>query len=533
MGAAAITMNEAAEWRPAVNPWIIAITVTLATFMEVLDTSIANVALPHIAGSLSAGQDESTWVLTSYLVSNAIVLPLSGWLSSIVGRKRFYMGCVALFTISSALCGFALNLPMLIVFRILQGAGGGGLQPSEQAILADTFPPAKRGMAFAVYGIAVVMAPAIGPTLGGWITDNFTWRWIFFINIPVGILSLMLTSRLIQDPPYFKRRKLSETRIDYTGLGFVALGLGTLQIILDKGQRDDWFESPFILWLTVISAASLIFVVFWEWNHKDPIIDLHLFSKPTFAAANFLMFMLGFALLGSTLLLPQFMQTLLGYTAARSGLALMPGGFTIMVIMPLVGFLLSRYSPRYLMMFGLIVLSLSLFHMTRFDLDVDFHTVTMARVYQAMGLAFLFVPINTAAYSSLPRDKNNAASGLMNLARNIGGSVGISFVTTGLARRAQFHQVRLVENLSAANPQFQSALHGMTNTFAGGGAGPGAGAGSAQQHAYAMIQAQVVQQSTMLAYVDNFWVLGVAIFCLIPFVFLIKKAKPGGEIVVH
>jgi len=533
MGAAAITMNEAAAWRPAVNPWVIALAVTLATFMEVLDTSIANVALPHIAGSLSAGQDESTWVLTSYLVSNAIVLPLSGWLSSIVGRKRFYMGCVALFTVSSFLCGFAPNLPMLIVFRILQGAGGGGLQPSEQAILADTFPPAKRGMAFAVYGIAVVMAPAIGPTLGGWITDNFSWRWIFFVNIPVGILSLTLTSRLIQDPPYLKRRKLSETKIDYIGLGFVALGLGTLQVILDKGQREGWFESQFIVWLTVISAASLIFVVFWEWHHKEPIIDLHLFRERTFAAANFLMFMLGFALLGSTLLLPLFMQTLLGYTAERSGLALMPGGFAIMLAMPLVGFLLSRHSPRYLMMFGLSMLSFSLFHMTTFDLSVDFRTVLMARVYQAIGMAFLFVPINTAAYAFLPRDKNNAASGLMNLARNIGGSVGISFVTTGLARRAQFHQTCLVENLNAANPQFQAMVRGVTGTFSGGGAGPGVGGASAQQHAYALLQANVIRQSTMLAYIDNFWVLGIAIFCLIPFVFLIKKSKPGGAIAVH
>ncbi len=529
MGAAAITMNEAAEWRPAINPWIIALTVTLATFMEVLDTSIANVALPHIAGSLSAGQDESTWVLTSYLVSNAIVLPLSGWLSSIVGRKHFYMGCVALFTISSFLCGLAPNLGMLIFFRVLQGAGGGGLQPSEQAILADTFPPAKRGMAFAVYGIAVVMAPAIGPTLGGWITDNFTWRWIFFINIPVGIISLLLTSRLIQDPPYFKRRQLSETRIDYTGLGFVALGLGTLQVILDKGQRDDWFESPFILWLTVISVASLIFVIFWEWHHKDPIIDLHLFRNRSFATSNFLMFMLGFALLGSTLLLPLFMQTMLGYTAARSGLALMPGGFTIMVAMPIVGFLLSRYSPRYLMLFGLCMLSFSLFHMTSFDLGVDFHTVMMARVYQAMGLAFLFVPINTAAYSGLPRDKNNAASGLMNLARNIGGSVGISFVTTGLARRAQVHQGQLVETLNPANLRFQSALRGMTGIFSG--AGPGSGGSSAQQHAYAMLQGNVIRQATMLAYIDNFWVLGVVIACLVPCVFLIKKAKAAGMVV--
>src|SRR5690349_18914790 len=273
-----------------INPWVIAVTVTLATFMEVLDTSIANVALPHIAGNLSAGTDESTWVLTSYLVSNAIVLPLSGWISTIVGRKRFYMSCVAIFTISSLLCGLSLNLGMLIFFRVLQGIGGGGLQPSEQAILADTFPPAKRGMAFAVYGIAVVMAPAIGPTLGGWITDNYTWRWIFFLNIPVGIFSLLLTSRLIQDPPYFRRRKLSDLKVDYTGLGLVALGLGTLQVVLDKGQRDDWFGSNMILSLSIISAASLVFVLIWEWYQKDPVIDLHLFRERTFASANLMMF---------------------------------------------------------------------------------------------------------------------------------------------------------------------------------------------------------------------------------------------------
>src|SRR6266446_927795 len=534
MGAASITMNEGAAARPAVNPpavnpWIIAIAVTLATFMEVLDTSIANVALPHIAGSLSAGQDESTWVLTSYLVSNAIVLPLSGWLSSIVGRKRFYMGCVALFTISSFMCGLAPNLAVLIICRVLQGAGGGGLQPSEQAILADTFSPAKRGMAFAVYGIAVVMAPAIGPTLGGWITDNFSWRWIFFVNIPVGILSLMLTSRLIQDPPYFRRRKLSETRIDYTGLGFVALGLGALQVVLDKGQRDDWFESPFILWLTVISVAALVFVVFWEWYQKDPIIDLHLFREPTFAAANFLMFMLGFALLGSTLLLPLFMQTLLGYTAEQAGKALSPGGFAILLMLPLVGFLLSRYDARWLMATGLTVLSLSLFHMTSFDLAVDFRTVTLARIFQGLGLACLFVPINTAAYSFLPPGKNNAASGLMNLARNIGGSVGISFVTTLLARRTQFHQARLSENLSGGSASLQGMVQGLVAAFTRAGLD----AATASQKAYAMVQANVIRQATMLAYVDCFWLLGTIIICLVPVVFLMKRARPGGPMAAH
>jgi DHA2 family multidrug resistance protein len=528
MSTAAPPFDAADAWRPAVNPWIIAITVTLATFMEVLDTSIANVALPHIAGSLSAGQDESTWVLTSYLVSNAIVLPLSGWLSSIMGRKNFYMSCVALFTVSSFLCGLAPNLATLIVCRVLQGAGGGGLQPSEQAILADTFPPAKRGMAFAVYGIAVVTAPAIGPTLGGWITDNFTWRWIFFINIPVGVISLLLTSRLIQDPPYFRRRKLSETSIDYIGLGFVALGLGTLQIILDKGQRDDWFESHFIAILSVICVASLIFVVFWEWRHKDPIIDLHLFRDRTFGVSNMLMFMLGFALLGSTLLLPLFMQTLLGYTAERSGLALMPGGFTIMLLLPLVGFLLSRYSPRWLLIFGLLVLSGSLFYMTRFDLQIDFRTAAIARIFQAVGMAFLFVPINTAAYAFLPRDKNNAASGLMNLARNVGGSVGISLVTTMLDRRTQTHMNDLAGHLTAANPALRQMVQGFSQAMRV----HGATATHATQQAYAMIEGTVQRQAAMLAYIDDFRLLGFAILAMVPLVFLMKKGKPGG-IAVH
>src|SRR5882672_1242028 len=522
MSTATLTMDAAPGARPAINPWIIALAVTLATFMEVLDTSIANVALPHIAGSLSAGTDESTWVLTSYLVSNAIVLPLSGWLSSIVGRKHFYMGCVALFTVSSFLCGLAPNLPLLIVFRILQGAGGGGLQPSEQAILADTFPPAKRGMAFAVYGVAVVMAPAIGPTLGGFITDNYSWRWIFLLNIPVGILSLLLTSRLIQDPPHMKRKKLAETRIDYIGLGLVALGLGTLQVVLDKGQRDDWFESHFIVIMSVIAAASLLFLIYWEWTREDPVIDLHLFTNRTFAASNMLMFMLGFALLGSTVLLPLFMQTLLGYTAQHSGLALLPGGFSLMLLMPLVGFMLSRYDARKMMMGGLLVLSFSLFHMTNFDLGVDFRTVMFARMIQTAGMAFLFVPINTAAYAFLPREKNNAASGLMNLARNIGGSVGISVVTTMLDRRAQAHLTDFASHLSASSAALRATIQGASRAMVS----HGASAAGATQRAYALVQGTAQRQATMLAYVDCFWFLGVAILAMVPAVFLMKKSKP-------
>ena len=522
-------MASEAYQRPPVNPWIIALTVTLATFMEVLDTSVANVALPHIAGSLSAGQDESTWILTSYLVSNAIVLPMSGWFSQMIGRKRFYMSCVAVFTISSFLCGLAPSLGMLIFFRVLQGAGGGGLQPSEQAILADTFSPAKRGMAFAVYGMAVVLAPAIGPTLGGWITDNFDWRWIFFINIPVGIISLLLTSRLISDPPYMKEKKRTGFKIDYIGLGLLALGLGTLQVVLDKGQRDDWFGSHLIVIMTTISAISLISVLIWEWHHKDPIIDLHLFKDRSFAVGNMLMFMVGFALLSSTVLLPLFTQTIMGYTAEQAGLVLMPGGLAILVAMPVVGFLLGRYDARRLLLFGMATLSFALFHMTRFDTSVDFRTVASARVFQAIGLAFLFVPINTAAYAFIPKNKSNAASGLINLARNIGGSIGISLVTTMLARRTQFHQANLNNNIRGGNPQLQAMLAETTRALTA----KGSSAYQASHQAYAIVANMLNQQATMLAYVDNFWLLGVCVLVMLPFVFLMKKVKPGGPIAVH
>ncbi|MFZ0410332.1 MAG: DHA2 family efflux MFS transporter permease subunit [Candidatus Acidiferrales bacterium] len=521
-------VNEATP-RRAVNPWIIALTVTLATFMEVLDTSVANVSLPHIAGSLSAGQDESTWILTSYLVSNAIVLPMSGWFSQLIGRKRFYMTCVAIFTVSSCLCGFAPTLGSLIFFRVLQGAGGGGLQPSEQAILADTFSPKQRGMAFAVYGMAVVLAPAIGPTLGGWITDNFDWRWIFFINIPVGFLSLFLTNKLITDPPYMKEQKKATFRVDYIGIGLLAVGLGFLQVVLDKGERDDWFGSHFILVFTIVAVAALVALIFWEWFHENPIIDLHLFRERSFAIGNMLMFMVGFALMSSTVLLPLFMQNLMGYSAEQAGLALMPGGFAIILCMPLVGFLLSKYDARYLLLFGLALLSFSLFHMTHFDTSIDFRTAATARVYQAMGLAFLFVPINTAAYAFLPKGKNNAASGLINLARNVGGSVGISVVTTMLARRAQVHQQNLTAHLYQGNGHFYAVRQSMIHMFMA----RGSSLYLATQQAYAMVGRMIDQQASMLAYVDNFWLLGVAVLAMIPFVFLMRRVKPGGPMVAH
>ena len=526
--AASIALPAPVASRAPVNPWVIALTVTLATFMEVLDTSVANVSLPHIAGSLSASVDESTWVLTSYLVSNAIILPMSGWFSSLIGRKHFYMSCVAIFTLSSLMCGLSTSLPMLIFFRVLQGAGGGGLQPSEQAILADTFPPRQRGMAFAVYGMAVVLAPAIGPTLGGWITDNFEWRWIFFINIPVGLLSLMLTQRLIEDPPYLKQQKKTR-RVDYIGLGLLAVGLGFLQVVLDKGERDDWFSSHFILVTTVVSILALIALVIWEWYHEDPIIDLHLFRERSFAVGNFLMFMVGFALLSSTVLLPLFMQTILGYTAEQAGLALMPGGFAILMAMPVIGYLLSKYDARWLLVAGLSLLSFALFYMTRFDPQIDFRTVALARILQGLGLSLLFVPINTAAYAFLPKEKNNAASGLINLGRNVGGSLGISLVTTMLSRRTQFHQTRLITAAGPGNGWFQSTLHSLIRSFTA----HGVSTAQATHQAYATIANIINQQASMLAYVDDFWLVGWCVVVMIPLVFLMKKVKPGGPLAVH
>src|SRR5438874_3711467 len=384
----------------SINPWVIAITVTLATFMEVLDTSIANVALPHISGNLSASADESTWVLTSYLVSNAIVLPLSGWLSGLIGRKRFYMSCVTLFTISSFLCGLAPSLGVLVFFRILQGVGGGGLQPSEQAILNDTFSFEKRGMAFAVYGVAVVVAPTIGPWLGGWITDNFSWRWIFYINVPVGILSLALTSLLVSDPPYMKRAKVKEGfRIDYIGIGLISLGLGSMQIILDKGEREDWLSSGFIQVFFVLMVIGIIAGIIWELREEHPVVDLRMLKDRNYAVATLAMFFLGFVLYASTVLIPQFLQQMMGYTAQLAGMALSPGGAVIMCMMPIVGILVSKVDTRILITFGCIVSASALFVMAGWDLGLDYGHAVRARMLQSFGLAFLFIPINVSAFT--------------------------------------------------------------------------------------------------------------------------------------
>jgi MFS transporter, DHA2 family, multidrug resistance protein len=528
-----VPKEEQASWKPRYNPWLIALTVTLASFMEVLDTSIANVALPHIAGNLSASQDEATWVLTSYLVSNAIILPLSGWLSMLMGRKNFYMACVLVFTVSSFLCGIAPTLGILVVFRILQGVGGGGLQPSEQAILADTFTPKQRGMAFAIYGIAVVTAPAIGPTLGGWITDNFNWRWIFFINIPVGILSLFLTSFMVQDPPYFckerKEKLKTGLRVDYWGIIFIALGLGFLQIMLDKGDREDWFASHFIQLCAVIAALGTALAIWWELRVKDPVVDLSLLKERNFSISAFFMFMVGVVLLGSTVLIPQYLQLVMGYSATDAGLAISPGGFLIMAMLPFVGLMLSKIEARWLIMVGLFITSFALWHMTTFNTNMSMHNAIIARCYQAAGLAFLFVPINTAAYAFVPRNKNNQASGLINLMRNVGGSVGISMVTSILTRRSQYHEARLSEGMSPSNPLFNRALQGAQVSLMR----HGASASDAAKQAYGVVTGTIIRQASVLAYVDCFYILAIVFGAMVPLVFMMRKAKPGRPSMGH
>ena len=516
-----------AEWLP-VHPWLVTGTVMLATFMEVLDTSIANVALPHIAGNLSAAVDESTWVLTSYLVSNAIMLPLSGWFTTMIGRKRFYMICVFLFTVSSFLCGLAPNLKMLVFWRVLQGAGGGALQPISQSILMNSFPLRKRGMAMAMYGMGVVVAPIIGPMLGGWITDNYSWRWIFFINIPVGMASIFFTTLLVHDPPYLVRRKSGDAfRIDYIGLGLLAVGLGALQVVLDKGQRDDWFESNFIVTLSIISVICLIAVIFWELHHKHPVIKLGLLNDRNFSVAVFLMYVLGFVLYGSTVLLPIFLQTLIGYDALTSGMVLSPGAVITMMTMPLIGFLLTKVHPRQLIVVGLIIGSVGLLLMTRYDTNITFSQAVWARIVLSAALGFLFVPINTAAYYFIKKSDTDYASGLINLARNLGGSFGISFVTTMLARRTQFHQNILISHVTETNPNYQRLLDSATAMLSQ----HSASINEATLRAKALIYNLVKQQSAMLAFIDNFWILGVIFAALIPLVFIMKKTVPHKDTV--
>jgi DHA2 family multidrug resistance protein len=524
-------------WRPRVNPWVVAMTVTLATFMEVLDSSIANVALPHIAGGLGATQDEATWVLTAYLVANAIILPAGAYMTTFIGRKKFYMICVALFGISSALCGLAPSLPLLVFFRILQGIGGGGLAPSEQAILADTFPPEKRGQAFAMYGLAVVVAPAIGPTLGGYITDNFDWRWIFYLNIPICLLSLFLTSRIVEDPPWVEKQvKESQKggmRLDLVGFGLLAITFGALEFVLDKGQEDDWFGSKIITFFIVAMVVAFVTMIWWELKQlregHRPILNLTLFKRRQFAISFLLMFVLGFSLYGTTILIPQFVQTLLGYTAELAGLVLSPAGFMMMAMMPVVGFLSGKIDPRKLIGYGFFMLTVSLMYMAQLNLGLSYGELVLMRIFQASGLAFLFIPINTIAYIGVKQSENNDVSGLTNLARNIGGSSGTAFMATMLTRRTAAHENSMVRNLTPGDAGYNSWIRAMVGIFKpGNGTGPdhgpygGASQGAIHQ-AQAFIYNQLHRQAATLAYVDIIRYLTIFCACMIPMLFLIPR----------
>ena len=525
MSSTTLTLDQEV-WRPKYNPWLIAVVVALAAFMEVLDTSIANVALPYMAGNLGASNDQSTWVLTSYLVSNAIILPISGWLASTLGRKRFFMACLSVFTVSSLLCGIAPSLGMLLLFRVLQGAGGGGLQPMAQAILADTFPPEQRGLAFALYGITAIMAPTIGPTLGGWITFNYSWRWIFFINIPVGIATWLLVRRFVEDPPYLRRLRSAGVKLDYIGIALLTLGIGSLQVLLDKGQEDDWFGSRFITTLIVTATVCLIALVIWEWFQKTPIIDVRMFKSFNFASANLMMFMLGILLFSSLVLMPQFLQTLIGYTSELAGLALSAGGFVLLMEMPIMGKLTTKIQARYLIALGWFLLSIAMFYSTkRIDLLISFRAATMLRIVQVLGLGFLFVPITLVAYIGIAPEKNNAVAGIVNFMRNMGSSVGTSMVTTLIARRSQFHQARLVEYARPDNPNFQNSVNGLAAKIAHSG---GLSRPDAIAQAYARIYQSVQAQAASLAYIDTFMVLAVAAAIMFFLAFALKKNDPGG-----
>ena len=510
-------------WKPRVNPWLIAMTVALAAFMEVLDTSIANVALPHIAGSLGASTDEGTWVLTSYLVSNAIVLPLGGWASSVLGRRNFFVLCIIIFTVSSFLCGAAPTLPLLLVFRVLQGAGGGGLQPMAQAIMADSFEPQKRGQAFALYGLVAVLAPSIGPTLGGWITDNYTWRWIFYINIPVGILAFFLVTRLVEDPPWIKADRSRFFKMDYVGLAFLTLAMGGMQIMLDKGEENDWFSSNFIRFFAFMFVSCLLALVWWEWRQKDPLINLKVFRFKNFAICCFLMALVGGVLNANTVLQPQFMQQLLGWTATTCGLALTGGGFTLLIVMPLAGIATSKVAARYLTAVGFILFIVTFRIAAEVTtLDMTFAQASWLRVVQMIPLPFCFISITTAAYVGMPKEDSNQVAGLINFARNIGGSILIALTNAQVTSRSMWHEQHLQSNMLSASPGYQQHLSTLSGFF-GNNFGGQNGAG----RAIASIYNQLNLQAGVQGYQDVYMELSYMSVFLVFLAFLLNKNKPG------
>ena len=516
------------DWRPSVNPWMVALSVMLSTFMVVLDSSIANVALPHIAGSLSASTDESTWVLTSYLVSNGIMLPASGWLARRIGRKRLLMLSILSFTGASMLCGMALNMPMLIFARILQGAGGGGMQPLAQSILLESFPPEQHGKAMAAYGVGIVVAPVIGPTLGGWITDSYSWRWIFYINLPVGLLALFMANLFIEDPPYL--RHAVRTAIDGMGFALMAIWLGALQLVLDKGQEADWFEATWIRWVTALSVAAFLGFVARELLCRDPIVQLHALLDQNFRMGTLITGLFGVLLYGITAFLPLFLQTLLGYSAMDSGLAVSPRGLGSMVAMLVVGVLINRFDSRALLAVGLLIFGVSTLMLSRINLGISMSAVIWPNFWNGFGGGFVFVPLTTLAMGRLRKQEMGNAAGIYNLVRNIGGSIGIAALTANQVRGAQMHQSYMGANLNATNPVVLNAIQGLAARFQTGGAD----AVLAHREAMGTMYGSLQQQAAVLAYADNFRLLGYLALGCIPLVLLMarpRQAAQGGHAV--
>lgn len=516
------------DWKPAVNPWIIAMSVMMATFMEVLDTSVANVALPHIAGNLSASNDEATWVLTSYLMANAIVLPATGWLGRRFGRQRFLLFCLVLFTASSFLCGFAVSLPMLIFARVLQGAGGGALQPIAQAVLIESFPKEKQGQAIGVYGIGVVVAPIIGPVLGGWITDNYSWRWVFYINVPIGVVAFLMLRAFVHDPPWIKKARATIGPIDGLGFGLMALWLGAQEVVLDKGQDEDWFSSNLIRGLAMVAALALILFLIREFKAKGPIVDLRMLRDRNYGFGTMLIGVVGALLYGVTTLLPLFMQTLLGYSAYSAGLAIAPRGLGALIAMGIAGNLVGRVDGRLLALFGFGACGFSCWQFSHLDLLMAPGTIFFSNVINGMSTAFMFVPLNTLSFGTLNREQVGNATGVYNLMRNVGGSVGISIVSTMLARRAQVHQAMMSAHLSPLNPQFQELLRGYQSSLS-----HQMSASDASQKALGLLGGLVQQQATMGAVIDIFQgaVLVAGVAGLL--VFVLKNVKTRGPAGAH
>ena len=505
------------------NPWVIAPVVALAAFMEVLDTSIANVSLRHIAGTLSAAVDESTWVLTSYTVTNVMIVPVSAWLSVVLGRKNYFLLSIVGFSIASLFCGVAPTLGLLVAFRAVQGLTGGGLQPVSQAILMDAFPPAKRGMAMAVYALAVVFAPAIGPTLGGWITDNFDWRWVFLINLPVGIAVAMLVQLLVHDPEHLvqenAQRRRAGIKLDYIGLSLLVSGAGFLQIVMDRGQQADWFSSDSIIVMTIVAVLSIAAFIIWELTSDDPIVDLGMFRYRNFTIGGILMFVLGAVVLSSITMVPLFVQEVLNYTATQAGMVMTAGGCIMVVAMPLTGALVSKIDGRWIMAVGFVVFGISILYLTNFDLTTTFGRLSWSWIAVQSALGMIFIPINVLAYTKVPPNKTGDVSGLLNMFRNLGAGVGISLATTELARRAQFHQEFLSAQTSNLNPSYHDVLQGTSQALTA----VSSGVGEAVQRASAVIYDQILLQANLMAFLDNFWVLGFLAMAMLPLPFLMKK----------